>query len=102
MEPIPSRILVGSLLLSHNGNSYFIFLNCIFSMCKMETQQHLLWGSLEFVMPISCTCHEAYGTKQTLRILVLVSIIPTKVPYAMDSSVDKGVKITHCLSTVLF
>lgn len=53
-------------------------------------------------MPISCTCHEAYGTKQTLRILVLVSIIPTKVPYAMDSSVDKGVKITHCLSTVLF
>lgn len=37
----------------------FIFLNCSFSICKIGKQWHLLWGFLEFVVPINYTCNKA-------------------------------------------
>lgn len=37
------------------SSNEFIFLNCRFSICKIEKQWHLLWGFLEFEMPINYT-----------------------------------------------
>lgn len=71
------------------SSNEFIFLNCRFSICKTEKRWHLLWGFLEFGMPVNYMCNKAYCTEQALnKCWFSVAMIPAKVLYATENSVD--------------